>query len=188
MNPRATIALAAGVVLAGYALLVRPLEARIADRYALVAAARAQIDDGSLRQQSVAAVERERDRLRSLLAPSGLDIPPVAALQRFLETASAAAARNGTTIRALDAEPLAAQRRAAPPALFEEQALRLTLHGSYGALLATLRALIAAPQASRISIEALAPDDRRSAAGLVATVHVVLLHLPEGERVRTQPH
>jgi len=188
VNVRATIALAAGIVLAGYALIVRPLEARIADRYALVAAARTTIDEGSARQQSVAAAERERERLRSMLARYGLDARPVAALQRFLETASAAAARNGTTIRALDAEPVPAQRTVAGPALFDEQALRLTLHGSYGSLLATLRALIGAPQASRISIEALALDDRRSATGLLATVHVVLLRLPEREHVRTQPH
>jgi hypothetical protein len=188
VNLRATVALAVAIVVAGYALIVRPLEARIADRYAVLAVARATIDDGSARVQSIASAERERERLRALLAPSDLDARPVTALQRFLETVSAAAARNGTTIRTLDAEPTAPQRSMAAAALFEEQALRLTLHGSYGSLLATLRALIGAPQASRISIEALAPDDRRSATGLVASVHVVLLHLPERERVRTQSH
>jgi hypothetical protein len=189
VNLRTTIALAVGIVLVGYVLAVRPLEARIADRYAFVAAARATIDDGSALRLRIDAAESEKERLHARLARYALDARPAASVGRFLAAAGSAAQRHGAMIRALDAEPSPIERSAASTAPFAELPLRLTLRGSYTELLATLRDLIAAPLASRIALEGLAPDDRRRAGStLVAAVHVVLLRLPERRDVRTEPH
>lgn len=185
------VALGLGIVFAGYVIVVRPIEAQIANRYAALAAAQQTIDHYPALSEHLALADRERNRLRRALARFRLGAGPATTLERFLQTASVATMRHGTTIRAIDAEPHATQLLAAvPPPPLDELPLRLTLRGAYGALLATIRDLISAPLASRLTIEALAPDDRERArpALLVAELRVVLLRSPEKPGVRTEPH
>ena len=189
MNARIAATLALAIVLIGYAVAVRPLEARIAHGYADIASARAAIEDGAALSERIAASQRERLRLRATLARYALTGDSAATLQRFLEASSAAAIRHGVSIRALDAEPAGSSRIAAEHSLFDELSLRLTLRGSYAALLATLRDLVTAPPANRIALETLAPDDRRNGdPALAAVVHVVLLRLPPTGDASPQPH
>jgi hypothetical protein len=189
MNARTAAALALGVVIFGYLIAVRPLEARIAERYAQLASARAAIDGDAARAARSATSERDGRRLRVTLARYALGEEPVSLLRRFLDASNAAATLHGTSIRALDAEPAPTGRTAAGERLFDELSLRLTLRGSYGALLATLRTLSTAPVACRIALEALAPDDRRNGDPvLVAVVHVVLLHLPRAAHAGAEPY
>lgn len=189
MNARMAAALAVAIVSIGYAVAVRPLESRIAERYAVIASARATIAGGSWLGERIAAARREQGRLRATLArtvPSGGN---AATLQRFLDATGRAATRHAIAIRALEADPVPSASVPAAGALFDELSLRLTLRGSYGALLATLRELVTAPPAKRLALEMLAPDERRDAGGaLVAVVHVVLLRLPDGGHAGPDPH
>lgn len=189
MTARTAVALAVAIVLIGYALTVRPLEARIAERYALVAAARATIDGGSALGERIAASEREQRRLQATLARYALRDDTAVVLQRFLETSNTAATEHRTSIRALDADPATTGRAGTSDGLFDELSLRLTLRGSYEELFATVRALTAAPLASRIALETLGPDDRRSGdSALVAVVHVVLLRLRQTAHADVKPN
>jgi hypothetical protein len=182
-------ALALAIALGGYFAVVRPLEARIADRYRALDAARTAIDA----RRAVAAAARssleQHARLRAAIARFHLDAGRAASVDRFLGVAFAAANRHGAAIRALQAESQTARQATGPGPLFEEIPLQLTLRGSYAALLATVRDLAAAPIAARITIDALAPEDRTGSGPprLLAGIGIVLLRAPAESHVRAEP-
>ena len=171
---------AAVLVLIAYAFVVRPLEDQIAERYRALSDARRTLGDDSQLVRRIADAEAERSRLTATLARYQLAAPSAANAARFLEAAAAAAARHGTILGTLDAEP-AVQSRSTARSPVAELPFRCTLRGSYPALLATLRDLMAAPVASRITLEALAPEGASHVRPirLVAALQVALFGLPE---------
>ena len=106
-----------------------------------------------------------------------------------MRIAFAAATRRGAAIRTLQADAATAPRNPAGGTALDELPMQLTLRGSYAALIATVRDLAAPPLAARITIDALAPEDRSPAAAprLLATIGIVLLHRSEGANVRAEP-
>lgn len=190
MTERGTCAVLATVaVLSGWALVVRPLEAGLAERSAAVVEARHALEDKLGATGRVSGLVHQRTRLRNHLANAHLEAGRAAATERFLRVALAAAARRGTSIREVRSASGAVPRPTGPPPVLDEVPFQLSVRGSFPALLDTVRDLINAPLAARIVIDALAPDDRLSTTtGLIATVRVALLRAQEEPRVLTQPH
>ncbi len=189
MTARLLVAAALALTLLAYVALVRPLEARIAERYRSLSDERRTLGDEAVLTARIADAERERGGLAAALTPYQLTAPAAARAARFLDAAAASAARHGTLLGAVEAEPPATTGRTTPAA-FAELPLRMTVRGAYPAVLATLRDLITAPVPLRLRLEALGPDPgaRSRPVPLVATLHVVLYGLPEVADVRARSH
>jgi Tfp pilus assembly protein PilO len=187
---RPLIALALAIVLTGYLAVARPLEARIAERYALLEAARTAID---ARRAAVVQLQRaleDRNRLRASLARFQLESTRATSVARLLAAAFAAANRHGATIRGFQAAGATPQPPGGTGPVFDEVPLQLSLRGTYDELLATVRDLAAAPVAARLTIDSLALEDRSGPGTprLVAAVGIVVLRAPSEPNARTQPH
>lgn len=168
------------IVLAGFALIVRPLESAIGERYADVDAARASLERSVALTRRIPALLRERDGLRAHLRRLHLADRRAAMLERFLRTVSGVARTDGIAVVRVAAAvppPFSAVPHPAPAPLLEEVPLELTVRGRYGDLIRAARELGAGELAAHVTIASLGGAERRPGAPalLSATFHVLLL-------------
>jgi Tfp pilus assembly protein PilO len=179
VTPPVQSVLAAAAVLAlGYAVVLRPLDLRIAAQREQLAVAAQTVAERAGATHRIAALDAQRKRLAIELADLRAQPTRTAALARFLRAAASAAAANGVVITAVgDEAPALAQPARARSAALAELGVHLTLRGRYADLLATVRTLVAAPPTARYSIEALAPEPRgrEGSTALLATIRAALL-------------
>lgn len=168
------------IVLAGFGLVVRPLETTIAERYADLDAARAALERSVALARRIPALERERSGLRAQLRRLRLTDHRAAMLERFLRALAAVArTENVAVVRvaAAVAPQFAAVPHPAPTPLIEEVPLELTVRGRYGDVIRAARDLGQGDIAARVTIGSLGGSERRPGVQpvLSATMHVLLL-------------
>lgn len=168
------------IVIAGFGLIVRPLEAAVAERYADLDAARASLERSAILRRRIPALERERDGLHDQLRRLHLGDRRAAMLERFLYAVAGVARTDGVAVVRIAAAvtaPLAAAPHPAATPLLEEVPLDLTVRGRYGDVIRAARDLGGGTPAARVTIGSLAGSERRSGAPplLNATFHVLLL-------------
>lgn len=205
------------VVLAGYIVVFRAGEGRIAARLAENAELAARLESGRRLVANGAAYERERSRLQSVLRNTDRAERSSILFPAFLRRASSVAAAHHTivtTVTAGGAPPprsLASDRVAAAdfrgpkpnetaPAdapAFETTAFELTVEGRYADVLGTVRALSTSPRVlASVEIVALARKDAGAAdSSVTASLRVTLHRLgtpspgrsAQGSDVRARP-
>jgi hypothetical protein len=171
-----------------YALVVRPMEATIGERYADVDAARAQLARDLTFAQRRTILERQHARIRSTLAGLQLRDAPEAIVARFLRRLGQIAAAETVTVQHIAGTlPLAIPRAPAASAeqpTVDEQSLDVAVLGSYGDVLRAVRELNGGDVAMRISISALGNAERLHGRRpqLHAIIHVTLLRAADVQR------
>ncbi|HEV8022438.1 MAG TPA: hypothetical protein VGP41_14280 [Candidatus Lustribacter sp.] len=168
------------IVLAGFLLIVRPLEAAVAERYAGLDAARASLERSVVLSRRIPALERERAGLREQLRRLHLGDRRAAMLERFLHAMGGIARTDGVAVVRIAAtlpSPFAAAPRPAPTPLLEEVPLELTVRGRYGDVIRAARDLGSGELAAHVTIGSLGGSERRPgrSPSLNATLHVILL-------------
>jgi len=169
------------VVLAGYTVVFRAGEARIAARLAENAQLAARLESARRLVANGAAYERERSRLQSALRSTNVHERPGVLLSGFLRHAASVAAAHHTIVTTVtaggaSARSLAMDRAAAA---FETTAFELAVEGRYADVLATVRALSASPRVlASVEIVALARKDAGAPdSSLTASLRVTLHRL-----------
>lgn len=183
------------VVLAGYVLVFRAGEGRIAARLAENAELAARLESGRRLVANGAALERERSRLRAALRNTNVRERPGVLLSAFLRHASSVAAAHHTTVTTVTAGgapprslaidraaagatgTVAARTTTAETTAFETTVLELAVEGRYADVLATVRALSASRRVlASVEIVALARKDAGAADSLLTASLRVTLH------------
>jgi len=185
---RAGAIVAALILLGGYALVFRPLEAAVADRYAELEATRATLEHSLALARRIPALAGERKMLATQLAHLHVRDRRAATVERFLRAVAGVAARDGVTVQTIAANALQVPRpapRSTQAALFDELPLDLTLRGRYADVIRAVRELNGGDVAARISLASLGNADRRPGTRpqLNAAFHVLLLR--EGDDTTT---
>ena len=178
---RASAMGALAIVLGGYVLVFRPLEAILAGRYAQLDAARTTLDERLARTARIPALERDRNRLTADLRRFHTGDRRSAAVDRFLRTVESVSARRGVAIVSIAAgaaQPFApAVKPGAPAPLVDEIPLELTLLGGYRNVIGAVRDLTDGGVATGVALAALGNAARRPGEPnrLSAAFHVLLL-------------
>lgn len=175
---------ALSILLGGYVLIVRPLDAAVDERYAALDAARATLAERLSATRNLTVLERERqrraDRVRRVLPGEHR----AAVVDRFLRTVAVVSHRDDVAVEGIAASvaaPAPASGRTTPAAVLEEVPLELTLRGRYADVIRAARDLNAVDGAARITLGTLAnaqtrPGERPQ---LNAAFHVALLREPD---------
>jgi hypothetical protein len=177
--PRTSLLVSLALVLASYILIVRPLEAAVAQRYAAIDDARATLAQRNVLAAGIPGLERERQRREQQVRRLHTGERRAAVVERFLRTVAGVSTRDAVavqTVLAVPAQPPPPGRSASPPIL-EAVPLDVTLRGRYGDVIRAARDLNAGDAAARISLATLGnaqakPGDRPQ---LNAAFHVTLL-------------
>jgi len=178
--PRIGAFVALSIVLAGYVLIFRPLEAAIAQRYATLDDARATLVQRLALARALPALERERQRRADQVRRLHVGERRAAMVERFLRTVAGVSSHDAVTVQSVAAavaQSLPPPGRAAATPLFEELPLDVTVRGRYGDVIRATRDLNAGDAVARITLATLAnaqtrPGDRPQ---LNAAFHVTLL-------------
>ncbi|HTD36020.1 MAG TPA: hypothetical protein VK669_00795 [Candidatus Limnocylindrales bacterium] len=178
------------VVLAGYILVFRAGEARIAARFAENAELAARLESGRRLVANGAAYEHERSRLQSVLRNANGAERYGILFPAFLRRASSVAAAHHTIVTTVTAGGAPPPRNETTPAdatAFETTAFELSVEGRYADVLATVRALSASPRVlASVEIVALARKDAGAAdSSLTASLRVTLHRLAAPEPGRS---
>lgn len=179
--PKATLFVATLIMLAGYLLVFRPMEASIAGRYARLESDRATLERAIETNRRLASLDRDRRRLETQFERLHLRDSQTAAVVRFLQALDAVTRRDDVSIEnvTVTALPGAGPRLPAPsaPAILDELPLAVTARGSYGDVIRVLRDLNGRDFAARIAVTSLLEAARRPGdrAQLQASFSVTLL-------------
>jgi Tfp pilus assembly protein PilO len=168
---------ALAIVLAGYVVIVRPLEAAIAQRYAALDDARAALVERLARTSMLPALERERQRRAEQVRLLHAGERRAAVVERFLHTVAGVAGRDAVAVESVAAATAAVPTAATATPVFEDLPLDVTVRGRYGDVIRAARDLNAGDALARITLAALAnaqarPGERPQ---LNAAFHVTLL-------------
>ena len=177
---RAAALAALAIVVAGYGLVFRPLEAAVSDRYTELDAARTTLEGRLARTARIPALERDRLRLAAGLRRFHLGDRRAVTVDRFLRTVAGVSVHRGVAVASVAAsvaQPFAPAARTAQAPLVDEIPLELTLRGAYGAVIHAVRDLNAGDVATRVTLASLANAGRRPGepSQLNAAFHVLLL-------------
>lgn len=176
--PRTSAFVALSIVLAGYGLIFRPLEATVAQRYGDLDDARATLVQRLAHARAVPALEHERQRLATQLQRLHLGERRAAVVERFLQTVAGVSGRDAVAVESVAATAAAPPAsRSAPVPLFEDVPLEVTLRGRYLDVIRAARDMNAGDAVARISLATLGnaqtrPGDKPQ---LNAAFHVSLL-------------
>jgi hypothetical protein len=164
---RALAAVALIVIALAYAIIIRPIEGAIAERYADLDSARLALERSTVLAARLPGLERERATLAARLTRMHLRDSRAGLVDRFLHAVARTAQRDDVAVQSVAADP----RPAAEPAL------DLTVRGPYTRLISAVRHLNSTGVAARISLTSLGNAQTRPGAApqLDATFHVVLL-------------
>jgi hypothetical protein len=177
--PRTSAFVALSIVLAGYGLIFRPLEAAVAQRYGALDEARATLVQRLARARNVPALEHERQRRAEQLQRLHIGERRAAVVERFLHTIAGVSGRDAVAVEsvAATATQLPPASRPAPVPLFEDLPLDVTLRGRYLDVIRAARDLNAADAIARITLTTLgnAPTRPGERPQLNAALHVNLL-------------
>jgi hypothetical protein len=177
---RASLFAAVLIILGGYVLIFRPLEATVATGYADLDAARTTLERSLALARRIPALTRERATLETQLVRLHLHEGRAATMERFLRTVAGVAGRDGVAVESVTGEarqlPPTATGRAQVP-LFDETSLELGLRGQYGDVIRAVRELNGGDVATHITLASLGDADRRAGVRpqLNAAFHVLLL-------------
>jgi hypothetical protein len=190
--PRTSAFAALLIVIAGYALVFRPLEAQIGERYVEIDAVRVALEHSLTMAGRIPTLERERIGLEMQLRRVHLGDRRAATVDRFLRTVAGISARDDVAVESVAAgfrPPPAATAGAAQAPLLEELPLEMTLRGQYRDVIRAARDLNDADAAARITLASLGNADRRHDAlpQLNAAFHVTLLREADDQTPRV-PH
>jgi hypothetical protein len=178
-RPGAAAAVLLGA-LVGYGAIVRPIEARIAEHDDEIAQLTDRIETRLGAERKIAVLQDERHRLLARLHPLHLADDRARIIERFFQLGARTGRLHDASITAIaaDAPPVAGTPERSE---FDEVPLVVTLRGSYGSLLQTIRDFSTSDVPVRLTVTSLVAGDRRGeqARGLVATVRVVLLRMPD---------
>ncbi|MGA2395553.1 MAG: hypothetical protein ABSH03_19605 [Candidatus Lustribacter sp.] len=171
--------IALSIVLAGYVLIYRPLEAVAMQRYAALDDARATLVRSVGLANDIPALERERRRREEQVRRLHVGERREAVVERFLRTVAGVSGRDAVAVESVAAalaQPLPAGRSTPVPVL-EGVSLDVTLRGRYGDVIRAARDLNAGDAVARITLGTLGtaqtrPGDRPQ---LNAAFHVTLL-------------
>jgi hypothetical protein len=178
---RVTLFLSLLILSGGYLAVFRPMEVAIAERYAELDDARTTLEQSTILEKGLAAMERERSRREAEMTRIHLRESRAAAVDRFLHALATVAARDAVTVERVLAGPAtpttAAGRTTSPPTALEELPLDVTLRGRYRDVIHAARELDSADLAAGIAVAELHPvaGRRQDAPQLDASFHVRLL-------------
>ena len=178
--PRAAALAVCAIALAGYVLVLRPLETAIAGRYATLENARATLVQRLARARTIPALETERIRRAQRLRQLHLGEHRAEVVERFLRTVADVSGRDAVTVESVAApaaQPLPMKNAATAGPFFESVALDVTLRGRYGDVIRAARDLNAADAVARLTLASLgnAQTQRGRPQQLNAAFHVALL-------------
>jgi hypothetical protein len=178
--PRASAFAALLIVIAGYALVFRPLEALVGERYVQIDTARAALERSLTMAGRIPALERERIGLETQLRRVHLGDRRAATVDRFLRVVAGISTRDDVAVESVAAgfrPPPAVAAGVAQAPLLEELPLDVTLRGRYRDVIRAARDLNDADAAARITLASLGNADRRHGVlpQLNAAFHVTLL-------------
>jgi Tfp pilus assembly protein PilO len=190
---RTSAAVALAVALAGYVLVVRPLEASLSERYAELDAARATLEQRLLLTARIPALERERVRLAAVLRRFHTGDRRAATIDRFLSAIARVSSRDGVAVQRVAAgavAPFAPATGTTQAALVDEVPLDVTLRGAYSDIIRAARDVNDGDVATRVTLASLANAGRRPGerSELNAAFHVLLLREPDATTHDLQPH
>jgi hypothetical protein len=180
------------ILIGGYAIAFRPLQASIADHYVELDELRSTIERNVAFAKQIAPLEHERaeraaglDRIHVRDSRAGL-------VDRFLRTLAATTTRDGVFVESVLTAtspanaPNSRSATAAPP-LLEELPLDITLRGHYGDVLRAIRDLDSGNFAASIGVIGLRSAGRSllSRPELDAAIHVILLREADATTIQT---
>jgi len=172
------------IVLAGYWLVFRPLEATLADRYAELDVARASIERRLALARRISPLERERTELETQLRRTHATVSGAESVERFLRDAAAVSARDRVAVESVAGavgQPAVAVARAPQAVILDELPLDITLRGHYGDVIRAVRDLGNGQVPARLTLASLGVADRRPGErpNINATFHATLLREPD---------
>lgn len=191
---------AIAVLCAGYYIAFIALANAIDGRHELTARVSDTIRANTAIAAQRPALLRERQNVAQRMRGFDLRADRAALVARFVQTAARIAVQRQVSLDRVDARTAAAAAPASGGAPadagsvpFEAIPLEVTLTGSYGGLLATIRALALAPLPMQLEIaaierNALGPGDGTDTAPLVARLHLILQHFPDDAPADSAPH
>ena len=177
---RSSAFVALAIVVAGYLLVFRPLEATVGERYADLDAARLTLEQRRALARRIPELEREQRQLATQLGRVHVGDRRAETVDRFLQTVAGVSARDAVAVESVSAA-IAQQPRATPPAVLEEVPLDVTLRGRYADVIRAARDLNAADAAAGVTLASLGNAGRRPGTQpqLNAALHVTLLREPD---------
>jgi hypothetical protein len=178
--PRASLFMAVLIVLGGYLLVFRPLEATIAEGYVQLDAARTTLERSLALARRIPALTAERSTLEAQLGHVHVRDRRAVTIERFLRAVAGVARRDDVAVENISADVRQAPLPVAehpPTPLFDELAFDVSLRGRYGDVIRAVRELNAGDVAARINLASLGAADRRPGAvpQLNAAFHVHVL-------------
>jgi Tfp pilus assembly protein PilO len=177
--PRVSAFAALLIVLSGYVLIFRPLEASIMEHYADIDTARVTLEHGLALARRIPALQHEQSSLVVQLTRLHMGDGRVATVDRFLRTVAGISSRDNVAVESVAAGMLL------PPGIrarteqkpLEELPLEITVRGQYGDVIRAVRDLNDGDAAARITLVSFGNADRRRGVRpqLNAAFHVTLL-------------
>jgi len=190
--PRTSAFAALLIVITGYALVFRPLEALVGERYVEIDAARAALEHSLTMAARIPTLERERTGLETQLRRVHFGDRRAVTVDRFLRTVAGVSARDDVAVESVAAgfrPPPAVRAGVVQAPLLEEVPLDVILRGRYRDVIRAARDLNDADSAARITLASLGNADRRQGVLplLNAAFHVTLLREADDQTPRV-PH
>lgn len=172
------------VLIGGYALIVRPLETSMAERYAELDVARATVERDLVLNRRIPSLERERAALEEQLRRQHVADGAATVSARFLHAVAAVSGRDGVAVESVAAavrQTVPAATHAAPAGSLEDVPLDLTLRGRYGDVISAVRDLIGSEIPAGLTLATLSGAARRPGEPplLNAAFHVTLWREPD---------
>lgn len=182
--PRASAFAALLIAVCGYALIVRPLETSIAERYGELEVARTLIQRNVILAGRIPSLERERAKLERELQRLHVTERSATVSARFLHAIAALSGHDGVAVESVAAavhQTVPPPTHAAQLPLLEEVPLDLTLRGNYGDVLRAVRDLVRSEVPAGMTLATLGAAGRRPGEPplLNAALHVTLLREPD---------
>ena len=173
---RTALAAAFLIVLGIYALIIRPMEADIGDRYADLENTRATLERSLVLARRLPELERERARLTAVLARVHLADSRTVLVDRFLHAVARTAGHDAVSILNIVTDPRPST----------DISIDITVRGPYENVIRAVRDLNATDVAARIALASLGNAQLRpgSRPQLDATFHVVLLRETDESTIR----